>query len=100
MDLEDPDFQQHALAHLRRMHAGIIALLDEAVEAGELQRCDTKRLARAVDALVAGSLLQWAIDREGTAADRITEDLDSLLKPRHCPPRDRRRHPRRKVRLI
>lgn len=97
MDLVDPDFHKHALAHSHGMSAGIKALLDEAVSGGELQRCDTARLARAVQALIGGSLLQWAIDREGKAADRLREDLDSLLKPRHCPPRERRRRPRRPI---
>ena len=82
------------------MIAGIKALLDEAVEAGELLRCDTTRLARAVQGLIGGSLLQWAIDREGKAADRLREDLDSLLKPRHCPPRNRRRFARPAVRKV
>src|SRR2546423_12577864 len=80
MDLVDPDFHKHALAHSRGMVAGIRGLLDEAVAAGELQRCDTARLARAVQGLIGGSLLQWSIDREGKAADRLREDLDSLLK--------------------
>jgi len=100
MDLVDPDFHKHAHAHSRGMIAGIKALLDEAVEAGELQRCDTTRLARAVQGLIGGSLLQWAIDRDGKATDRLREDLDSLLKPRHCPPRERRRISRRAVRKV
>jgi AcrR family transcriptional regulator len=97
MDLVDPDFHKHALAHSRGMRDGITHFLDEAVGAGELQPCDTNRLARAVQAIVGGSLLQWAVDRDGKAADRLAEDLDSLLKPRHCPPRERRRHARRPV---
>ena len=97
MDLVDPDFHKHALVHSRGMHAGIKGLLDEAVREGELQRCDTPRLARAVQALIGGSMLQWAIDRDGDVADRLGEDLDSLIRPRHCPQHERRRHPRRKV---
>jgi len=97
MDLTDPEFHKHALAHSRRMHAGVKALLDEAVTARELQPCDTGRLARAVQGLIGGALLQWAIDREGKPAARLREDLESLLHPRHCPPRDRRRHPRRRL---
>jgi AcrR family transcriptional regulator len=100
MDLVDPEFHKHAHAHSRGMIAGIKALLDEAVEAGELQRCDTTRLARAVQGLIGGSLLQWAIDRDGKATDRLREDLDSLLKPRHCPPRERRPFSRRAVRKV
>jgi AcrR family transcriptional regulator len=97
MDLVDPEFHKHALAHSRAMQAGIKGLLDEAVAEGELQRCDTTGLARAVQAVIGGSLLQWAIDRDGKVADRLSEDLDALLKPRHCAPQDRRRHPRRPI---
>jgi AcrR family transcriptional regulator len=98
MDLFDPDFHRHALAHSRGMRAGIKALLDDAVDAGELLRTDTDTLARAVQAMMGGSLLQWAVDREGNAADRLGEDLETLLNSRNSPSRDRRRHPRRKVR--
>jgi len=100
MDLVDPDFHKHALAHSRGMVAGIKMLLDQAVAAGELQRCDTTRLARAVQGLIGGSLLQWAIDRDGKASDRMREDLDVLLKPRHCPQGERRRYLRRTVRKV
>ena len=72
-------------------------LLEEAIGAGELQRCDTRKLARTIQALIGGAMLQWAIDRDTTVVDRVREDLDTLLRPRHCPPRERRRHPRRKV---
>ncbi len=98
MDLFDPDFHRHALAHSRGMRSGIKALLDEAVEAGELLRTDTDSLARAVQAMMGGSLLQWAIDREGKAADRLTEDLGALLNSRNSAFHHRRRHPRRKAR--
>jgi len=68
MDLVDPDFHKHALAHSRGIgRRAIRRLLDEAVAAGELQRCDTARLARAVQGLIGGSLLQWAIDRRQAA---------------------------------
>jgi len=97
MDLFDPDFHKHALAHSHGMIAGLV---QQRLDAGELLRCDTTRLARAVQGLIGGSLLQWAIDREGKAADRLREDLDSLLKPRHCPPRERRRFARRAVRKV
>jgi AcrR family transcriptional regulator len=107
MDLVDPEFHEHALAHSRGMQAGIKALLDEAVRQGELPRGDTRRLTRAVQAIIGGSLLQWAIDREGKVADRLREDLDALLKPRVAGAakvphddevrRERRKHPRRRV---
>jgi len=97
MDQVDPEFHKHALAHSHAMRAEIARLLDEAVAAGELQQCDTRKLARAVQSLLGGSMLQWAIDRDSTVLERVHEDLDTLLRPRHCPPRERRRHPRRKI---
>jgi AcrR family transcriptional regulator len=84
MDLVDPDFHRHAHAHSRAMQKEIKGLLDEAVAAGELQPCDTRQLARAVHSLIGGSLLQWAIDRDTKAAERIRHDLDMLLRPRRA----------------
>jgi len=97
MDLVDPEFHKHALAHSYAMRTEIAKLLDEAVAAGELQDCDTRKLARAVQSLLGGSMLQWAIDRDTTVLERVHEDLDTLLRPRHSPHRERRRHPRRKI---
>jgi AcrR family transcriptional regulator len=98
MDLFDPEFHRHALAHSRGMRAGIKALLDDAVDAGELRQTDTDKLSRAVQAMMGGSLLQWAIDREGKAADRLSEDLSALLNSGNSTFRDRRIRPRRKIR--
>lgn len=100
IDLIDPEFHQHALAHSGVMQAELKALLDEACAGGELQRCDTSRLARAVQTMIGGSLLQWAIDRDGEVIDRLHEDLDTLLKPRQGPPRERRRNPRGQVKRL
>jgi AcrR family transcriptional regulator len=97
MDLVDPEFHTHALANSRAMHAEIVKLLDEAVAARELVKCDTRSLARTIQSLIGGSLVQWAIDRDTTALERVREDLDTLLRPRRGAPRDRRRHPRRKT---
>ena len=98
MDLFDPEFHRHALAHSRGMRDGIKALLDDAVDAGELRQTDTDKLSRAVQAMMGGSLLQWAIDREGKAADRLSEDLSALLNSGNSTFRDRRIRPRRKIR--
>lgn len=99
IDLIDPEFHKHALAHSHAMRAQLKTLLDEACADGELQRCDTNRLARAVQTMIGGSLLQWAIDRDGPVKERLREDLDALLKLR-CPPRERRRTPRRTVKRL
>src|SRR6266850_143620 len=102
LDLTDPEFHKHAHAHSRAMQAGIKALLDEAVADGDLVCRDTTRLARAVQTMIGGALLQWAIDRDGKVNDRLREDLDTLLKPRGRSKAasggrgERRRHARRK----
>ncbi len=81
IDLTDPEFHKFALEHARASQAEIHALLDAAVAAGELAPCDTGRLARAVESLLGGGLFAWAIHREGTAAQRLREDLRVLLEP-------------------
>ena len=59
MDLVDPEFHRHALAHARETLGFLRKTLDDAVAKGELTPSDTKRLARAVQAIVGGSLMQW-----------------------------------------
>ena len=81
MDLSDPDFYRHALVNARAIHREIASLLDEAAEAGELLRCDSARLARAIQSLLNGAMLNWAIHREGTVQQWMRDDLDTLLKP-------------------
>jgi len=95
IDLVDPDFHRLALQYARATRADLKKLLDEAVKARELAPCDTTRLAFAVAGMMNGSLLQWAIDREGDVRERMQADLDTLLKPRMVKPRaKRRRRPR------
>ena len=87
IDLTDPEFHTHAHRHSRATQAEMKTLLDAAVRAGELRRANTARLARALQSLMGGSLLQWAIDRDGTAAERIRADFDALLGPLRLWPR-------------
>ena len=81
IDLTDPDFHRLALEQARAARAEIRAFLDDAVKAGELTPCDTERLARAVGVTLGGGLLAWAIEREGTAADSLRYELETLLGP-------------------
>jgi AcrR family transcriptional regulator len=80
-DLSDPDFYAVMLENSRRIVNGYCRLLDEAVDAGELVPCDTARLARAVDAMAGGSLIGWAVYRQGTAETWVRHDLTTLLEP-------------------
>ena len=79
IDLSDPEFYALMKENSKRIEAGYRRLLNEAVQAGALARCDTARLARAVGAMVTGSLLGWAIDRRGTAEAFVRADLAMLL---------------------
>jgi AcrR family transcriptional regulator len=81
VDITDPDFHRHILDHTQRTVNGYRALLDDAVAAGELMSCDTTRLALAVSSVAGGSLLSWAILREGSSLDWVRRDLATLLDP-------------------
>jgi AcrR family transcriptional regulator len=81
LDLTDPDFHALALRHARAVREGVHRILDAAVEAGELAPCDTGRLAGSVQAVLSGSLLTWAIFREGSAEGWVQDHLSALLDP-------------------
>lgn len=81
MDLADPEFHRLALDHARQFRAELRALLDQAMRAGELRRCPASRLANAVQGMIGGSMLNWAIHREGKAAAFMRADLETLLRP-------------------
>ena len=81
MDVSDPDFRRLALAQSRGTVDGYRLLLDQAVVAGELMPCDTRALARAIGALTGGSIIAWAIHRQGTAEKWVRQDLETLLAP-------------------
>jgi hypothetical protein len=84
IDLSDAEFHKHILESSRAMQRGYRALLGDAVAACELVSCDTERLARAVEAVAAGSLIGWAIHRKGKAEGWVRRDLETLLAPYRC----------------
>jgi hypothetical protein len=81
IDITDPEFHRHTLEMSKKHLAGYKRLLKEAVAAGELKPHDTTRMARAVNALSSGSLIAWAILREGSAAKWVRRDIETLLAP-------------------
>ena len=81
IDITDPEFYVHTLEMSRKTVAGYKALLKEAIAAGELKPHDTARMARAINAIAGGSLISWAIFREGTAERWVKRDLDTLIGP-------------------
>lgn len=81
LDLDDPDFRGHALAGSKGSHAGIRALVKDAIRAGELVSCDAGRLAWALQAALNGSLRGWAVHRRGDLAPWLRRDLQTVLEP-------------------
>jgi len=86
MDLADPEFHRLALAHARQFRTELRALLDDAVRARELRKCPAAKLANAVQGMLGGSMLNWAIHREGKADAWILADLETLLRPYRARP--------------
>ena len=86
IDITDPDFYVHTLEMSRKNLAGYRALLKDAIAAGELKPHDTLRMARAINAMAGGSLISWAILREGTAERWVKRDLETLLAPYRVKP--------------
>ena len=81
LDLSDPDFNRHARAQARATRTELEALLSEAVAAGELMPdVSPEALARQVEVTVSGSLVSWGFYQDGTAADWVQEDLETLLE--------------------
>jgi AcrR family transcriptional regulator len=81
IDITDPEFHAHTLEISKKHLAGYKRLLKDAIAAGELKPHDTTRMARAVNALSSGSLIAWAILREGTAEKWVRRDIETLLAP-------------------
>jgi AcrR family transcriptional regulator len=81
MHLDEDGFHAHALRHARTMLAEIRALLDEAVQAGELAECDPDDLSRTVQTAYTGALCTWAVYRSGTLDDWLRGEVEAVLEP-------------------
>jgi AcrR family transcriptional regulator len=80
-DLDDAEFHQAAFDHARAMLDGIRALLDGAVETGELMPCDTESVARTVQTAWNGALATWAVYRQGTLPEWLRGEIEAVLEP-------------------
>jgi AcrR family transcriptional regulator len=90
MDLSDPDFHRFMVINSKKQLEGYRRLLQEAIDAGELVDCDTRRLVRAITAVCGGSLIGWAVFRQGSAAAWVRADVDAVLEPYRARKRARR----------
>jgi AcrR family transcriptional regulator len=90
IDLTDPDFRKHLLAQAQATRIALHEVIDEAVAAGELSSdVDADALARVIETTLSGSLITWAIYRDGDAAAWLRADVDAVLAP-YLPRRRRR----------
>ena len=81
-DLTDDVLRGHLVDNARASRKEIEALLRAAVADGELRgNVDVRMLARTVETVIGGSLMSWAIYREGKAVDWIGRDLEAVLAP-------------------
>jgi AcrR family transcriptional regulator len=80
LDLTDPELYEPALAVHEAHGRAIAALLEEAVDTGEL-RADAKAgpLTRSIQSAIAGAGLTWAQDREGALPDRVAAEIAAVL---------------------
>ena len=91
VDLSDPDFHRYALAQARATLIEIKKILDDAVRAGRLVRCDTEDLAFALHAIIGGAMLSWGILRDGTSEATMLRAADTLIRPYLKSPPSKRR---------
>lgn len=81
LELADPEFRQHTLEHASVTREQIRQLLDDAIEQGELRQCDTRALSQALLVAHNGTLVTWAIFREGQLAPALRNQLEFVLAP-------------------
>jgi AcrR family transcriptional regulator len=80
VDITDPDYHRYVQVQAIEARRALQQLLDDAVATGELPaETDTAALARAVQVTVSGSLMTWALVRDGTAREAIRRDLGMVL---------------------
>jgi len=91
IDLTDPEFRAVLLVQFVTMRDQTKRLLDNAVAARELKPCNTAELARLVQQVNGGAMLDWAVYRKGPLAAWIRRSLEALLAPyRSAKPRKSR----------
>ena len=81
-DAADPVIRRHVLRHARAARAHVAQLVDDAVARGELRPgTDVAELAHTIDITLLGSLLSWALHRDGAATTYFRRNLDAVLLP-------------------
>ena len=82
LDVADPEFRAHALAHTAAIVDSAARLLTAAQEAGELKPdVGITALARLTLVCFHGALQVWAVTGWGSLTDFLRDQLDLLLSP-------------------
>jgi AcrR family transcriptional regulator len=82
LDVADPEFRAHALAHSAAIVDSAARLLTAAQEAGELKPdADVAALSRLTLVCFNGALQVWAVNGWGSLTDFLRDQLDLLLSP-------------------
>jgi AcrR family transcriptional regulator len=81
IDLADPEFRAHAARFTEALRAGIDALLAEAVKRGELGLRPRRPVVDAIQAAYHGTLLMWAIERQGDPGETVRAQVRLILRP-------------------
>jgi AcrR family transcriptional regulator len=81
IDLIDPEFHAITLAQFTAIRDETKKLLDDAVAADELKPGDTADLARLIQQVNGGAMLDWAVYRKGSLAVWLRRSLEGLLAP-------------------
>ncbi len=81
IDLSDREFRAVLLQQFMTMREETKALLDDAIATRELKACDSGELARLVQQVNSGAMLDWAVYRKGPLGAWIRRALEALLAP-------------------
>lgn len=81
IDLTDPEFYALLLTQFVAMRDETKELLDNAVAAHELKPCNTSQLARLVQQVSNGAMIDWAVYRKGPLGAWIRRSLEALFAP-------------------
>ncbi|WP_344111723.1 helix-turn-helix domain-containing protein [Kribbella alba] len=82
LDVADPEFREHALAHSAAIVDSCARLLQAAQAAGELKPdADVPALARLTLVCFNGALQVWAVNGWGSLTDFMRDQLELLLSP-------------------
>jgi AcrR family transcriptional regulator len=81
LDLTDPGLSRLMKEGTLLTERGIRGFVEEAVAAGELERCEPGQLARTLLLVMNGALLNAAVYREGSAEAWMAREVDAVLAP-------------------